>query len=133
MNPFYNFVYAACCQGKIRVDQWGPLDVSPTGPWLEQSVDTLKRYPLDLVDWRMTNDRRIDILPLPDHVREPGQNKGKGYRVNNLVLPIDERQSLSWSEDTWALNTGGNGHRLRDGCPFLLAYYMGLYHGYIEE
>jgi len=29
--------------------------------------------------------------------------------------------------------TGGQGRRLRDGCPYLLAYYMGLHHGFIEE
>jgi hypothetical protein len=133
LNPFFNFVYAACCLGKTRTDQWGELDVSPTGPWLEQSVDTLRRYPMDLVNWRTTNSHRLDILPLPDHVREPGQHVGKGYRVNGYVLPVDERQSLSWSEDTWALDTGGDGRRLRDGCPYLLAYYMGLHHGFIQE
>lgn len=133
LNPFFNFVYAACCHGKVRTDQWGDLDLTPTGNWLEQSVDTLKRYPLDLVDWEADNRYRLDILPLPDHVRQPGRNKDKGYRTNGYVLPIDERQSLSWSEDAWALKTGGNGTRLRDGCPFLLAYYMGLYHGFITE
>jgi hypothetical protein len=132
-NPFFNFVYAACCYGKIRTDQWGDLDLTPTGDWLQQSVDTLKRYPLDLVDWETDNRHRLDILPLPDHVREPGRHKEKGYRVDGLVLPIDERQSLSWSEDAWALLTGGEGKRLRDGCPFLLAYYMGLHHGFIAE
>lgn len=133
LNPFFNFVYAACCHGKIRTDQWGDLDLTPTGDWLGQSVDTLKRYPLDLADWETDNRQRLDILPLPDHVRGPGGNKDKGYRTNGYVLPVDERQSLSWSEDVWALKTGGNGKRLRDGCPFLLAYYMGLYHGFISE
>ncbi|GMW00776.1 MAG: hypothetical protein AMXMBFR84_19130 [Candidatus Hydrogenedentota bacterium] len=132
MNPFFNFVYAANCVGKIRTDQWGDLDMTPVWPWLEQSVDTLKRYPVDLVDWKCTNSGRIDLLPLPDHVREPGENQGTGYRVNGLVLPIDERQSLSWSEDVWELDTGSGGRRLRDGAPFLLAYYMGLYHGFIQ-
>ncbi len=133
LNPFFNFVYAACCYGRIRTDQWGDLDLTPTGNWLEHSVDTLKRYPLDLADWETDNRHRLDILPLPDHVRGPGDNKDKGYRTNGYVLPVDERQSLSWSEDVWALKTGGNGKRLRDGCPFLLAYYMGLYHGFISE
>ena len=133
LNPFFNFVYAACCHGKIRTDQWGDLDLTPKTGWLEQSVDTLKRYPMDLVSWDMTNAYRLDVLPLPDHVREPGDNEGKGYRVNGYVLPIDERQSLTWSEDTWSLNTGSGGRRLRDGSAYLLAYYMGLHHGFIEE
>ena len=70
----------------------------------------------------MTNSHRLDIRPLPDHVREQGDAEGLGYRVSGYVLPIDERQALSWSEDPWELDTGGNGTRLRDGCPYLLAY-----------
>jgi hypothetical protein len=31
------------------------------------------------------------------------------------------------------LNTGGDGRGLGDGAVFLLPYYMGLYHRYIEE
>jgi len=133
LNPFFNFVYAACCNGKVRTDQWGDLDLTPPGKWLAQSVDTLKRYPLDLADWQVDNSQRLDILPLPDHVREPGGNRDKGYRSNGFVLPIDERQALSWSEDAWKLKDGGEGKRLRDGCPFLLAYYLGLHHGFITE
>ena len=132
LNPFFNFVYAACCDGKIRYDQWGELDVTPTGDWLQQSIDTLKDYPLDLVDWKHTNAHRIDLVPLGDHTREPGRHLGHGHRNNGLVIPINESQSLSWSEDRWRYDTGGAGKRLRDGSPYLLAYYMGLKHGYIK-
>lgn len=133
LNPFFNFVYAACCDGKIRYDQWGELDVTPTGDWLQQSIDTLKDYPLDLVDWKHTNAHRIDLIDLGDHTREPGRHIGHGHRNNGYVIPIDESQSLSWSEDRWRYDTGGAGKRLRDGAPYLLAYYMGLKHGYIKE
>lgn len=133
-NPLFNFVYAACCLGQGMKTQWGVTDLSPTGKWLEDSVDTLRRFPMDLVLWPMTNSHRIDLLPLPSHVREPGDAEGKGYRVDNYVLPIDERNSLSFSEDAWNLDDkGGNGKRLNDGGPFLLGYYLGLYHGFIED
>ncbi len=132
-NPFFNFVYAACCEGKVRKDQWGELDLTPDRFWLHQGVDTLVRYPLDLIDWRMDNRHRLDIIPLPDHVREPGRHVDKGGQRTGFVLPIDERQSLTWSDDMWSLVDGGRGTRLCDGYPFLLAYYMGLYHGYITE
>lgn len=133
-NPLFNFVYAACCLGHGMKTQWGVTDLSPTGKWLEDSVDTLRRFPMDLVLWPMTNSHRIDLLPLPSHVREPGEAEGKGYRVDNYVLPIDERNSLSFSEDVWNLDDkGGNGKRLNDGGPFLLGYYLGLYHGFIKE
>ncbi len=133
-NPFFNFVYAACCLGQGMQTQWGVTDLSPTGKWLEDSVDTLKRFPMELIMWPMENSHRIDILPLPSHVREPGQAEGKGYRVDNYVIPIDERNSLSLSEDTWNLDDkGGNGKWLDEGGPFLLSYYLGLYHGFILE
>lgn len=132
LNPFFNFVYAVCCDGKTLTNQWGTMDLSPTGPWLEQSIDTLKRYPMDLVNWKHTNSKRIDLAPLGSHVREPGANVGKGYRNNGYVLPIDERQSITWSEDSWDLDTGGDGRWLDEGSPYLLAYYLGLYHGYIK-
>lgn len=133
-NPFFNFVYAALCLDKGMQTQWGVTDLSPTGPWLEDSVDTLKRFPLDLVMWPVQNSHRIDLIPLPDYAREPGQADGHGYRVDNHVIPIDERNALSFSEDTWRYDdTGGNGKWLDEGSPFLLAYYMGLYHGFITE
>ncbi len=133
-NPFFNFVYAACCLGQGMQTQWGVTDLSPTGKWLEDSVDTLKRFPLDLVQWPVENSHRIDLLPLPSHVREPGQAEGKGYRVDNYVIPIDERNSLSFSEDAWALDDkDSNGKRMKDGAPYLLGYYLGLYHGFITE
>jgi hypothetical protein len=132
LNPFFNFVYATLCLNKSFTNQWGATDVSPYGPWLEQSINTIKRFPMDLIDWRHVNSRRIDTLPLPPQVREPGKDKGTGYRNNGFVIPIDERFALTWSDDFWDLDTGGEGRGLDDGSPFLLAYYMGLYHGYIK-
>ena len=132
-NPFFNFVYAALCLDKGMQTQWGVTDLSPTGPWLEDSVDTLKRYPIEQIMWPMQNSHRIDIIPLPDHVREPGEAEGNGYRVDNHVIPIDERNALSFSEDTWRLDEGGNGTRMKDPAPYLLGYYLGLYHGFITE
>lgn len=132
LNPFFNFVYAALCLDTTMTNQWGETDLSPTGPWLEQSIDTLKRFPLNLIDWKHTNSKRTDIVPLPTHVREPGDAEGTGYRTNGYVIPIDERQGFSWSDDVWDLDTGGNGKSMDDGCPYLLAYYLGLYHGFIK-
>jgi hypothetical protein len=134
MNPVFNWIYAASCYGKVAEEQWGPWDLTPKYDWLEDSVDTLKRYPLDLANWRMTNSHRIDVKPLPVHVREGGETAGTGYRViNNKVLPMDERYLSKWGDDVWRLDTGGNGQGLNDGAPYLLASYMGLYHGFIVE
>ncbi len=133
-NPFFNFVYAACNLGESRTDAWGEKDLSPYGPWLEESVDTLKRYPLDLVDWPMSNAHRIDMAPLLDHTRDPdGGHLGAGHRNDGKVYRIDENHAIYWGDDPWALAHATDGTRLREGVPFLLAYYLGLVHGYITE
>lgn len=133
-NPFFNFVYAACCLDKTRTDAWGTKDLSPYGPWLEDSIDTLKRYPLDLVDWPMSNAHRTDMVPLDDHTRDPdGGHLGAGHRVDGHPFRIDENHAIYWGDDPWALEHNTDGTRLLDGVSFLLAYYLGLVHGFIAE
>lgn len=133
-NPFFNFVYAACCLGQTRTDTWGAKDLSPYGPWLEDSIDTLRRYPLDLVDWPMSNAHRIDMVPLGDHTRDPdGGHLGAGHRVDGHPFRIDENHAIYWGDDPWALDHNTDGTRLREGVSFLLAYYLGLVHGFIAE
>jgi hypothetical protein len=48
------------------------------------------------------------------------------------VLPVEERHFNHWNTDPYELNYGGNGQGLASGNVFLLPYYMGLYHGFIE-
>jgi hypothetical protein len=133
-NPFFNFVYSACCLDKVRKDQWRTLDLSPPKPWLEDSIDTLKRYPWDLIDWPMSNAHRIDMLPLAEYTRGPGgAHRGKGHRVDGHVFRIDEQHAVYWGDDPWHLTNVADGTRLREGVSYLLAYYMGLVHGYIAE
>lgn len=133
-NPFLNFVYAACCRGQTRQDQWGVMNLNPDPCWIEDSVDCLKRYPLDLVDWPMSNAHRTDLRPLPDYTRDPGgHHQGFGYHVDGKVFRIDEQQALYWGDDPWQLTSHANGTRLREGVSFLLAYYLGLFHGFIAN
>jgi hypothetical protein len=132
MNPVFNFMYAAVARGGTFVDAFGPADVSPTGEWLEDAVETLKRLPLDQIDWPLKNSHRKDIVPLAEHVREGG-GKGTGYRVNGKVLPADERYVGHWNHDPWRLDYRGGGRTLGDGANYLLPYYMGLYHGFLRD
>jgi hypothetical protein len=129
-DAFYNFVFAVSCKDVTITTPWGVQNLAPDQQCIEDAVDTLKRYPLDLVSWKLTNSHRLDVLPLPDLVREGGA-AGKGYRVNGKVLPIDERFITYWSDDPWQLDSGNDGRQLATGMPYLLAYYMGLYHGFI--
>ncbi len=57
----------------------------------------------------------------------------KGQRVCGKVLPVENRHFNHWNTNPWQLNYGGNGRQLASGTVYLLPYYMGLYHGFIEE
>jgi hypothetical protein len=135
MNPFFNFVYAACCQGMKYDDVFGTYPLfGPDTEWLDDSVETLIRFPLDRFNWRYTNSHRKDIVPLPSHARTfDSRARGKGCRVNGKVVPVDEQHFNHWNHDVWQLDGGSNGTGLSDGAVFTLPYYMGLYHGFIKE
>ena len=135
MNPFFNFAYAVCGIGTQYTDPWGTHDLSPWGGWLEDSIETLKGFPLDRLDWSLKNSHRLDILRLPGQVvSEPylKPDPRRGYRVNGKVLPVEERFFNHWNTDPWALDYGGGGRGLASGAVFLLPYYMGLYHDFIQ-
>jgi hypothetical protein len=117
LNPLFDFIAAA------------GLNL-PEGRWLEDSAETLRRYPLDRFNWSVKNSGRKDVVLLPEFVRE-GRNRG--HLRNGRVLPIDERYVDHWNHDPWQLDQGGDGRHLADGASFLLPYYMGLYHGFLAE
>ena len=135
MNPFFNFAYAAFGVGRKYTNPWGTHDISPWPGWLEDSVDVLKRFPLDRFDWRHTNSQRLDIVPLRRQTDDPysKHRQRTGMRTNGKVLPVDERFFDHWSHNPFTLDTGGNGNELADGAVYLLPYYMGIYHGFIKD
>ena len=140
MNPFFNFAYACFGNGYDYTDQWGTHDLSPWEGWLEDSMATLKGFPLDRMNWASKNSHRLDIVRLPrqqsgtdvtDGPRKRGG--GVGHRVNGKVIPVENRHFNHWNTNPFQLNYGGNGGGLASGTVYLLPYYMGLYHGFIEE
>ena len=135
MNPFFNFCYAAVGLDAQFENVWGEFDLSPWPTWLADSIDTLKRFPLDRFNWRHTNHHRKDLVLLSDHWADAYENRmrGKGYRNNGKVLPVDERYFNHWNNNPWTLDSGGGGNVLGTGTVFTLPYYMGLYHGFIAQ
>jgi len=130
LNPFFNIVAAVSVRGVSFEDPYGDERLDLTGSWLEEAVDTLVRYPLDRVNWKVTNSHRKDIVLLPEYAARAG-GRPAGRRRDGTVLPIDERFVDHWNHDPWELDQGGDGTYLADGASFLLPYYMGLYHGFI--
>jgi hypothetical protein len=136
MNPFFNFAFAAHCVGQTFVDAWGDYSLAPDGAWLDDAMETLKRFPLDRFNWRHENSHRLDLLRLHPSTRNfdasPENFAELGYRNNGKVIPVDECYFNHWNRNPWELNTGGSGHEMGTGTVFLLPYYMGLYHGFIK-
>lgn len=137
MNPFFNFIYAACGLGETYTDPWGTYSLNPWDGWLDDSVKTLTGFSLDRRNWSHQNSHRIDLAPLPRQsiANYPNEepNRLRAHRVNGKVIPVENRHFNHWNTDPWTLNDGGDGRGLASGTVYLLPYYMGLYYGFIQE
>jgi hypothetical protein len=137
MNPFFNFAYASQNLEANGQTPWGSVPLRPWPGWHEDAMATLYGFPLDRLDWPARNSHRLDIVLLPrvraedlDAADEPQK---RGHRFNGKVIPVENRHFNHWNTDPWQLDYGGNGAELAAGTVFLLPYYMGLYHGFIQK
>ena len=136
MNPFFNFAYAADNLDGAASNVWGRVGLRPWAGWQEDAMKTLYGFPLDRLNWPHQNRHRLDIVPLPRlrarDLDEPDRAT-RGARVNGKVLPIENRYFTHWNTDPWQLDYHGTGNELGAGTAFLLPYYMGMYHGFIQR
>jgi hypothetical protein len=136
LNPFFNFAYAAHGLHATATNPWGQFSIQPWPDWHADAMATLYGFPLDRLNWSLHNSHRLDIIPLArpasNDVEEPDR-RPRGRRVNGKVLPVENRHFNHWNTDPWELDYGGSGNELAAGTVFLLPYYMGLYHGFIER
>jgi two component regulator with propeller domain len=135
MNPFFNFAYAACGLNATFATPWGVDSLAPWKGWLDDSIKTLMGIPLDRLNWPCKNSHRLDLIKLPQQPPGPSTLRPlkTGYQVSGKVLPVENRIFEHWNASPWDLDYGGDGRRLAAGTVYLLPYYMGLYHGFIEE
>jgi hypothetical protein len=136
LNPLFNFLYAAHGLGALGENPWGWFALDPWGDWLGESMATLRGFPLDRLNWPHRNSHRLDVERLrPPAVRDIYEfTEGRrGHRVGGRVLPVENRHFNHWNTDPWQLDYGGGGHELAAGTVFLLPYYAGLFHGFIEK
>jgi hypothetical protein len=137
MNPFFNFAYAALSLNASAASPWGKFSVKPWPGWHEDAMATLYGFSLDRLNWPLHNSHRLDIVFLPpirsQDLESPDKRGRRGNRVNGKVLPVENRHFNHWNTDPWELDYGGNGNELAAGTVFLLPYYMGLYHGFIQK
>ncbi|HVM86735.1 MAG TPA: hypothetical protein VMT76_01015 [Puia sp.] len=92
---------------------------------MKETIWSLKRMPLDLINWSMNNSRRKDIVQVKENFF--GQ-------TTTEVLPPDERPENKHNRDLFKLDDNGNGYaELGGGDVFLLPYWMGRYFGLISR
>ena len=98
---------------------------------------TLYGFSLDRLNWPHRNSHRLDLIYVPpvrsQDLEDLDGQRQRGHRMNGKVLPIENRHFNHWNTDPWQLDYGGNGQELAAGTVFLLPYYLGLYHGFIEK
>jgi hypothetical protein len=136
MNPFFNFTFAVHGLEKSVRNVWGEFSVNPWKGWFEDSMATLRGFPLDRLNWPHKNSHRLDITFLSPQkskdLYEP-RNGGRGHRPNGKVVPVENRHFEHWNTDPWTLDYGGSGDMLGSGTVYLLPYYFGMYHGFIAK
>ena len=49
------------------------------------------------------------------------------------VLPVSERRLSRWNGNPWAPDGGDDGHTEDDGAAWGLAYWLGVYHGFLPK
>ncbi|MBN2495853.1 MAG: hypothetical protein JXR96_14780 [Deltaproteobacteria bacterium] len=110
-DPEFNIIFAALARSDLYD--------------LDTTIETLQKLPCDLVLWGLDLQHRDDADPSPLRDRQ-------GRLQNKSVFPYDERQAMRWAENPYAFEMRGDGHAESSGTFWLLPYWMGRYHGFID-
>ncbi|UCF14949.1 MAG: hypothetical protein JSW59_16185, partial [Phycisphaerales bacterium] len=102
-NPLWNLIYAMT--GAAEFD-------------LEQTIWSLREFPLDTIGWSVRNSYRRDLEFVEPNFRNQTTRK---------VLPPDERPMSKYNGNAFRLDGGSGGHREYSGDIFLLPYWLGRY------
>lgn len=112
-SSFYNFAYGA---------------MSGSSCDSELGVADLRDWPWDPVDWTVRNSQRHDVKVMV-HAGTDTEHDSHLDRV----LPSSERWVKRWNGNPWQGDGGSDGSIEQDGSTWLIAYWMGVYHGYIRR
>ena len=83
----------------------------------------LREWPLDLVIYSYQNSHRTDLQTPPGYVAYSGGTRAFSPR---------EREPMLWDNWTMKAHGGTGGNDVVQPSAWLLAYWMGRYHGFIE-
>jgi hypothetical protein len=102
-NPLWNLIYAMTGPGEFD---------------LEQTVWSLKEFPLDMIGWSVSNNHRKDLEFVEPNFRN---------QTTQTVLPPDERPMSKYNGNAFRLDGGSGGRREYSGDIYLLPYWLGRY------
>jgi hypothetical protein len=102
-NPLWNLIYAMT----------GAEDFD-----LNETIWSLKEFPLDMISWTVQNSHRKDIELLESNFRN---------QTIATVLPPDERPMSKYNGNAFLLDGGEGGHSEYSGDIYLLPYWLGRY------
>ena len=112
-NPLWNYISAASGAGNL------------SRRLRDESRRTLERIPMDLINWSVHNSQRTDVV-LDKH-----RDRFDQIQVTRVLAP-DELPAQKWNSNPYCPDGGGNGGSEDDGAYFLLPYWMGRFHQWIE-
>lgn len=92
---------------------------------LPAAVWTLYRMPMDTISWNVKNSHRPDVAWSATVDRF-------GKREALTLLPPDERPVMRWNANPFVIDGGNGGRSEDDGAAFLLPYWMGRYHKFLQ-
>lgn len=89
---------------------------------LDVAKEELVLFPLDLIDWTMTNSHRWDL------VENQLVGRGRARQATNPI-PTPEARIFRWNTNPYQFDNGVGGKREVTGTYYLLPYWMARYHG----
>jgi hypothetical protein len=90
---------------------------------VEPAVVHLREWPLDLVIWSYQNSHRADFRTPPGYV---------AYKAGTRTFSPRETEPMRWDHWTMQADGGTGGSDVVEPSGWLLAYWLGRYHGFIE-
>ncbi len=98
--------------------------VDPEDADVEGAVQTLREMPQDRRNWAQDNGHRADVMYDP-------RPSVRGNDILLQLLPADERLFERWNQDPYRADNGGDGASDGAGVDYMLAYWLGRFHGVI--
>lgn len=106
-QPWFNFVYGALTGNDCEAGK---------------AVEHLREWPLDLVIWSYRNSHRADLHTPAGYT---------AYKNSPRAFSPREREPMRWDNWTMQADGGTGGNDVVEPSGWLLAYWMGRYHGFI--